>query len=95
MSIYSKELQDHMRNRELSEGVLGEIDNIRSLFESKNDQYTISPVVVLPMESWLHQVRIKAERALQATSDEKQEDELRDCAVYCLLALAKKRGNNP
>lgn len=89
MSTDVIDLQRISSNQALTKGVLEEIDNIRSLFESKNDQYKVSPVVTLPLESWLHQIRIKAERALQATNDEKRKDEMRDCAVYCLLGLAK------
>lgn len=73
--------------------VRAEIDEIKVLFQQKNDQYWESPVEILPVESWLHQIRIKAERALQATGDEKRKEELRDCAVYCLLTLAKMESN--
>jgi hypothetical protein len=71
--------------------VLEVIDEIRELFLTKNDAYVISPVEILPMESWLHQIRIKAERALQAKDPRKRNEEIKDCAVYCLLALGKDR----
>lgn len=92
MNTYEEYIQDKALNDAHTEQVIKEIEQVRSLFESRNDKYKISPVVILPVESWLHQIRIKAERALQATSDEKRVDELRDCAVYCLLTLAKMQG---
>ena len=76
-----------------NERVLAEIRGIEALFQQKNDQYLESPVEILPVESWLHQIRIKAERALQAIDHEKREEELKDCAVYCLLTLAKIESN--
>lgn len=74
--------------------VLVEIDKMRTLFTKKNNTYHTSPVEILPTESWLHQIRIKAERALQANSQEKMKDELFDCAVYCVLLLAKIENAN-
>lgn len=78
-----------MRGMSQKDRVLEEISNITNLFNSKNEMYRISPVEILPLESWLHQIRIKSERAIQSINKEKRKDEIRDCAVYCILALAK------
>ena len=67
------------------------IMDIKELLEKKDGAYKVSPIDVLPTETWLHQIRIKAERALQAKDPEKRKDELMDCAIYCILALAKGR----
>lgn len=73
--------------------VLEVIDEIRELFLKKNDQYVVSPVEILPTESWLHQIRIKSERALQSKDPKKRDEEIRDCIVYGLLALGKNKRN--
>lgn len=65
------------------------IDRIKALHTNRDPGYKESPIDTLPVESWLHQIRIKAERALQATTTEKMKDELYDTANYCILLLEK------
>jgi hypothetical protein len=68
------------------------IKEIQETLEKKDGAYKNSPIDELPTETWLHQIRIKAERALQAKDPEKRKDELMDCAIYCILALTKEWG---
>ena len=65
---------------------------IHEMFKGKNSSYLISPLYTLPAESWEHQIRIKAERLLLALDRVKKDDEAMDCAVYCILYLARFSG---
>jgi len=69
------------------------LKDIESMLLGKNPIYVISPVEILDVESWLHQIRIKAERALQVypNNEEKAMDDMRDGAIYNILALARMR----
>mgnify|MGYP001274427915 CR=1 FL=1 len=90
MTVNIKDIQNMSEHGKLHQQVLKEIEQIKLLFESKNSQYKVSPVVTIPTESWCHQIKIKSERALQVIDDEKRIEDLKDCAVYCLLAIAKE-----
>ena len=56
---------------------------------SKGGKYKKEPVEFLPISKIITQVMIKAVRADEAISVEKQKDELKDVAVYAIKALQR------
>jgi hypothetical protein len=67
-------------------------DMLVEMQQGKQTGYRVSPINELPLDVWLAQVQIKATRAKYATSEDKLLDELRDTAVYSILAMLKIKG---
>lgn len=64
-------------------------EQIKSVLNSKNDQYLVDPISVLTIDDLLCQIKIKAVRAQLTCDPIKLEDELQDIVVYGLLTLHK------
>ena len=66
-------------------------NQIKSIINSKNTQYTTDPIDLLAIEDLLTQIKIKAIRA-QLTNEENKTkllDELIDVIVYSMLTMKK------
>ena len=95
MSWKDKSVEEHLsqNNEEIDRIVNTQRDevilHIEEILLNKRDEYTSDPIMYIRLESLLHQLLIKATRALLAKNKDKLLDELYDCACYSILIIRK------
>jgi hypothetical protein len=71
------------------------LEEISNLMDKKGGEYESSVINDLPTSFWLHQIVIKAHRALRRKTTSQRREELMDTAVYCILTIDKMDAELP